>query len=116
MLYLIGDSDPLLPLSGGKVKTFWGKHKDRPPLAETIRQWKQANDLPDTSTEVRQESGVRIERYSRSPERIDLEILLIHGLGHHWPGGKGGLGERLGGPLVDRVKATERIWDFFRRE
>jgi polyhydroxybutyrate depolymerase len=94
--YMMGDSDPLLPIPGGMSRTPWGKIANRPPFAETVRRWSQA-------------LGVSSEEES-SPFQISL--IPLHG--HHWPGGKGQLGERLGGPLSDELNATEAIWEFFR--
>ena len=38
---------------------------------------------------------------------------MIAGHGHHWPGGKALMGERLGGPASNEVDATAEIWRFF---
>jgi len=94
--YLMGDSDPLLPLPGGTSRTPWGKIANRPPVAETIRRWSEA-------------LGVSSEEESKS---LQVSIIPLHG--HHWPGGKGQLGERLGGPLSDELDATKAIWEFFK--
>ncbi len=33
--------------------------------------------------------------------------------GHHWPGGKGQLSEKLAGKPSSKVHATDVIWEFF---
>jgi len=93
--YMIGDSDPLVPLSGETVRTPWGTTEDRPPVADTLQRWGTAIGSPPGS--------------ERFPVRI------IPGHGHHWPGGKALLGERLGGRAATGVDATAEIWQFFRR-
>jgi polyhydroxybutyrate depolymerase len=93
--YLVGDSDPLIPLKGGTARTPWGKVPDRPSVDETLHRW-----------------GIAIG----SPPGSDLfPVRVIPRHGHHWPGGKGLLGERLGGPTATGVTATSEIWQFFRR-
>jgi len=92
--YLIGDSDPLVPLAGGMARTPWGRVENRPPVEETLRRWGQA--------------------IGHAPGSVQFPVQVIRGLGHHWPGGKGLLGEDLGGPAASPVDATPEIWQFFR--
>lgn len=93
--YLVGDSDPLAPLAGGTVRTPWGKDDERPPVGETLRRWASAIGQPASSE--------------------SFPVHIIPGHGHHWPGGRALLGERLGGPAVAEVDATTEIWRFFRQ-
>jgi polyhydroxybutyrate depolymerase len=93
--YLIGDADPLVPLGGGTARTPWGKVEGRPAVADTVRKWAAAIGQP--------------------PGSELFPVLVISGHGHHWPGGKALLGERLGGPAAPEVDATAQIWDFVRR-
>jgi polyhydroxybutyrate depolymerase len=92
--YLVGDSDPLVPLEGGTARTPWGRMESRPRVEETLHRWGRA--------------------IGQSPGSERFPVLVIPGQGHHWPGGKGLLGERLGGPETRRVDATREIWRFFR--
>ena len=91
--YLVGDSDPLIPLKGGTAWTPWGRVFGRPAVDETLLRW-----------------GIAIG-YPPGSELFPVRIIPRHG--HHWPGGKGLLGERLGGPLATGVNATSDIWQFF---
>ena len=93
--YLIGDSDPLVPLAGGTARTPWGKVEGRPAVPDTLRRWAKA---------IRQAPGSDL-----------FPVRIVPGHGHHWPGGKALLGERLGGPASPEVDATLDIWDFMRR-
>jgi polyhydroxybutyrate depolymerase len=93
--YLIGDADPLVPLTGGTARTPWGKVVGRPAVADTLQRWAAA---------IGQQTGSDL-----------FPVRVIPGHGHHWPGGKALLGERLGGPAAPEVDATGEIWDFVRR-
>ena len=107
-LFLIGDLDPLVPLAGGRVDTPWGQGIEKPAVRETLRHWSERLGGPAEPAMVRDEDGVRVERWGES-----LEAWTIAGLGHHWPGGRGELNPRIAGPPSDRVSATEVIWRFF---
>lgn len=92
-LYMIGTNDPLVPLEGGSVKLPWtNRPAMRPSVAETLTKW--ATAIGDPAL---------------------LQVQYIEGQGHHWPGGKGQLGERLGGTNTNRVNANEVIGEFFQR-
>ncbi|HKA05603.1 MAG TPA: PHB depolymerase family esterase [Gemmataceae bacterium] len=93
--YLVGDSDPLVPPQGGAARTPWGRVPDRPSVDETLGRWGAAIGYPPRS------------------ELFPVQIIPRHG--HHWPGGKGLLGVRLGGPMATGVNATLEIWQFFQR-
>jgi polyhydroxybutyrate depolymerase len=93
--YLTGDADPLMPIDGGQARTPWGKVQGRPAVADTLHRWAAAIGQPPGS------------------ELFPVRIIADHG--HHWPGGKALLGERLGGLASPAVDATDEIWDFLRR-
>jgi polyhydroxybutyrate depolymerase len=93
-IYMVGDADPLVPLYGGTARTPWGTVRDRPAVKDTLEQWGKAIGRPFGSDH--------------------FPVWLIRGHGHHWPGGKALLGERLGGPASGEVDATGEFWRFFR--
>jgi polyhydroxybutyrate depolymerase len=94
--YMVGDADPLVPLHGGTARTPWGKAEHRPAVADTLERWGRAIGSPPGS---------------------DLfPVQVIPGHGHHWPGGKALMGERLGGPASDQLNATAEIWRFFQNK
>ena len=112
-LYLIGDSDPLVPLRGGEVRSPW-QHRlvRRPPVAETLERWAAAVGCGAVPAVESDADGVRVERY---PGPVEFRAVTVAGLGHHWPGGKGQLNPRIAGPPSDRLDATAAVWAFFAR-
>ncbi len=103
-LYMIGTDDPLVPLGGGAVKLPWANRPaERPPVAETLTRWAAAIGCDS-----------RVVGDGVIPGPVEFRVRFVEGHGHHWPGGKGRLGERLGGPSTDRVHANELIGEFFR--
>jgi polyhydroxybutyrate depolymerase len=111
--YLIGSADPLVPLRGGDVRSPW-LHRliRRPPLASSLETWAPLIGCASIPITESDEDGARVEVY---PGVVEFRVLLVEGLGHHWPGGKGQLNHRIAGPPSNRVDATTEIWRFFQR-
>ncbi len=115
-LYLIGTEDPLIPMQGGRVRTPWGHREDRPTVAETLRKWARAIDCQEEPDRIDEMQGYLREQYRSISNGPELQSILIDALGHHWPGGKGKLGEPLGGRIESPIDATAVIWEFFQRQ
>jgi polyhydroxybutyrate depolymerase len=113
-LFLVGTADPLAPLAGGQVTSPWGTHH-APPVTETLAKWAAALGCPPEPATRRTSDGVEVLAYRPSNAGAELLVDLIEGLGHHWPGGKGQLAEAIAGRPRAEPRATEVIWDFFRR-
>jgi polyhydroxybutyrate depolymerase len=112
-LYVIGTADPLVPLHGGQVRLPWGgRLVHRPPVAETLETWAAALGCATEPEVVSDAGGVREVVYAGP---VEFRAVYVEGLGHHWPGGKGLLNPRIGGPPSDRLNANEPIWGFFQR-
>jgi polyhydroxybutyrate depolymerase len=115
-LYMIGQDDPLVPLAGGDVKSPWnGQTANRPPVRETLDKWAKAIGAEAQATVSEDLQGVTIARHAPRQDGAELVVYTIKGLGHHWPGGKGRLSERIGGKRSLRINATNVIWEFFRK-
>jgi len=66
---------------------------------------------PDTSTVT---DGVTLETWTGCEDDVAVELYVIDGGEHTWPGSTG-MGEytALLGPVSDQIDATDLIWDFF---
>ncbi len=112
-LYVVGTLDPLIPYRGGSVEVPWGnKLQPRPPVRTTLERWAAANGCTRTSTVESDADGVHEELF---PGRVEFRAISVVGHGHHWPGGKGQLNPRIGGPTTTRLDANARLWEFFQR-
>ena len=115
-LFVIGTADPLVPPAGGTVRLPWGnKRVDRPPVADGLGRWAAAMGCGPTPGVESDAGGVRTEVYPAHTAGAEVRVVTVEGLGHHWPGGKGQLDPRFGGPYSAKVDATRLAWDFFRR-
>ncbi len=114
-LYIIGTKDPLVPLAGGEVKTPWSR-KVNSPVAQTLALWAKALGVTDPPRTTRNSNGVKTVLYGLETGAASLTVLYIEGQGHGWPGGEDSkLPEAWIGPSVDRIRATDVIWDFFKK-
>lgn len=114
-LYIIGTADPLIPLRGGPVRLPWGGRLiRRPAVLETLEIWAAANDCKMVPILTSDQNGVREEIYPPGVGGSEFRVQYVHGLGHHWPGGKGQLNPRIGGPAGGTLVATEAILNFCR--
>jgi polyhydroxybutyrate depolymerase len=125
-LYVVGSADPLIPLRGGEARSPWQQRLVRlPPVALTLEKWARAigcEPIPNQEESLAS-SGLLSERlpvHEVVSGRVDtytgpvlFRSVVIDGLGHHWPGGKGGFNHHLAGPQVDTVNGTQLVWDFF---
>jgi len=106
-LMVCGDADPLIPWVGGRVRLPWGGlTAPRPGVPATWAKWSVANGCAARPMLV---DGF-IDLY---PGPVPMVGLRVKGLGHHWPGGAGQLGPRLGGPSATPIDATRQVLGFF---
>jgi polyhydroxybutyrate depolymerase len=114
LIYLIGTSDPLVPLEGGPGRSPWtGKLERRPPVRDSILRWAAAIGCPLQPRTVEYSPGVKLKVYGPGRDGAEVHFYTIAGLGHFWPGAKANLPEALAGKPSKQVQATEVIWDFF---
>ena len=112
-LFVVGDSDLLIPLHGGPVRIPWGNGMSmRRPIGGTLAKWAGMLGCDPTPVPVADADGISEAVY---PGPVEFVRVVVGGLGHHWPGGKGQFNPRIGGPVSNRLNANERLWAFFQR-
>jgi len=116
-LYLIGTADPLVPLNGGTVQLPWGNRPvTRPPLWPSLGVWANAIGCDSQPRMLGEQNGVATYHFPAvQPSAATFEVVTVHGLGHHWPGGRGRMNPRIAGPWIPAIDARYRIWSFFRQ-
>lgn len=117
MLYITGTADPLNLIEGGVPKLMNGAYdpvraKAKPPVKDSIHKWARALGIPTVPRSTTDADGVRTETYGPGAE---VAYIAIEGMGHHWPGGKSLLPESMVGTWSGKLRATDVIWEFFRR-
>jgi polyhydroxybutyrate depolymerase len=111
--HLNGALDPLIPIRGGEICIPWGNSLvKRPPIATTLERWATALGNDPRSVIESDSPTHQVESY---PGRMPLVSVTVHGLGHHWPGGRGQLNPRIAGPIVTGYDLNPRMLEFFHR-
>jgi polyhydroxybutyrate depolymerase len=114
LLYLTGTADPLNPIEGGEIYIGPKSFGKKPATMEMIGKWVKLHGCPEEPRVVHEESGARRLAYCLPGEPDALVLYTIEKHGHHWPGGRSRLPERMVGRNVSKLKATDVIWEFFK--
>jgi polyhydroxybutyrate depolymerase len=120
MMYMTGTADPLNVIEGGVPKLATGasdkvRGKAKPPVRESIMKWVKATGCPEKPASTLAKDGIQTEIYGPGQDGAEVVSIAVEGLGHTWAGGKSLLPEFMVGKRTDKIKATDIIWDFFRR-
>ncbi len=112
-LYIIGTTDPLMPLDGGEVKSPWGNWTNR-PVVEQLSRWAEAIGCEEEPKVLSEKDDLRKVEYPSKGNGPKLTVIYLESHGHHWPGGKQTLPESMIGPIKSKLNATDAIWEFFK--
>lgn len=115
-LFIVGDRDPLMPLTGGKSVLPW-EIRDTPPVRWTTSRWSRAlGSAEERPAITRPVAGVTEIRYGEGPNGAELLGMIVAGQGHHWPGAPDLIIDRIFlGPNGKNIDATATVWKFFDR-
>jgi polyhydroxybutyrate depolymerase len=111
VLVIHGSDDRNLPVDGGVGAKAFAVHEVR-SVASAIDFWRRRDGCGE-NPRVEQSGAVRRTRYPSCAGGSEVELIMIDGGGHSWPGG-----ERLArflDPPAAALDATGEIWRFFAR-
>ena len=109
LLYMTGTQDPLNPVEGGEVFLFNTSLGIKPPVDEQVERWRTALECPQQALEIEPgDSEVDASRFAPCAGGTRVELWLLQGHGHHWPGGlqEPALGPLILGPNTADIDAT----------
>ncbi len=121
VLIIHGSADPIVPWKGGAVAGFeeYGKVLSG---RETVAVWTGHNRcrgaaITATLADRDPQDGTRIrtERFRDCAPGAAVDLILVEGGGHTWPGGFQYLPERFIGRTSRDFDANQAIWEFFRQ-
>lgn len=120
MCYITGTADPLNLIEGGVPKLATGvsdrvRAKPKPPVRDSISKWTKALGSPAATASTSDANGVRTETYSPGLGTAEVVYIAVDGLGHTWAGGRSLLPESMVGKTSNKIRATDVIWEFFRK-
>jgi polyhydroxybutyrate depolymerase len=112
-LFAVGDADRLVRLTEGPVRLPWGNRVvPRPAVTAGLGRWATRLGCEPVPRVVSDSGGVVEAVY---PGATAFVSVVVRGLGHHWPGGKGQFNPRIAGPPSAVWPGNERVWAFFER-
>jgi polyhydroxybutyrate depolymerase len=121
LIAFLGTADPLVPFEGGKITGPFGLGNRGLVVSAAALEafWSEYNgcgeprveSLPDRSR--RDDSTVTLHAYADCEAGAAVEVYVIDGGGHTWPGGRQYLSHRLVGRTNRDIVASELIWRFF---
>jgi polyhydroxybutyrate depolymerase len=115
LVLMHGTEDRLMPFGGGQVMSNRGAVIG---AAATVRRWAELNGCAPEPVAVplpaTVDDGTSIVRESfAGPPGIDVELYVIEGGGHTWPGGLRFASVGQLGRTTRNLDASETIWRFF---
>jgi polyhydroxybutyrate depolymerase len=122
LLAVNGTKDPLVPFEGGDVHVGPIKRGRCLSTARSIEIWCARNHAAPEAEVTRladrdasDETHVRREVHKPLEGGAPVELLVVEGGGHTWPGGQPYLTERIVGKTSHQADACDLIWEFFKR-
>ena len=104
VLHFHGTADALVPIDGGGVSGF-------PSVAETVDDWAERDGCSGEPQVSFDEGDAHCERRDACDQGAAVELCVIDGGGHTWPGGRV---PAAAGKTSTDISATDRMWAFFR--
>jgi len=129
LLTFHGTSDPILLFNGGVDGDYLGNvlagkpvvQKDRPydvngpGYPQAVADWATRNGCAAKHTDTKVTAHV-IHRVYSCPAGADVELYIIIGGGHAWPGSAfSAAAAKIVGPTTMEIDASSLIWTFFQR-
>ena len=121
VLLIHGTEDLIIPWSGGAVAGFedFGKVLSAKAAARFWATQNLCGETPRVSAEpdLDPTDGIRVyaERFIDCKKKSEVDLFVIEGGGHTWPGGYQYLPERFIGKTSKDMDANKIIWEFFQR-
>jgi len=120
VLYIQGTEDPLVPVNGGTIGLVKSRGRgENVSLADAARFWRdrdgisaapQMTDLPDRFNDG---THVRREIWTGGKDDTEVDVYVIEGGGHTWPGAAQYLPKAIVGRASQNLNATRTLWEFF---
>jgi polyhydroxybutyrate depolymerase len=103
-----GTEDPAVPFNGGNVA---GTRIPAPSVEGAMAQWAKADGCSDAPAQARFSPHVRTEIYGGCRGNASVELYVVEGGGHTWPGSS--VQVLALGDTTQEISATDTIWRFF---
>ena len=120
MIYITGTKDTLNPIDGGIPHIAAAKKRTevreddrkKPPVIDSINKWIKALNCSQKAISDLLDNGIRTRIYN-AENGNKVKFITIDGHGHAWPGNPVKQPKMIVGNTVDKLNATDMIWQFF---
>ncbi len=112
VMWVLGSRDPFCPLEGGTIEPPWGGRHVAAPVARVRDAWLDAQDISRQPCTVENDEALERREFRGLDANRRFVQLIVHNMGHHWPGSPSRLGERTAGPISDPFSASHEILRF----
>jgi len=113
LIYFAGTDDPVVPIDGGTGQLPWSLPYSVPPVRHTIERWAALSGLGLVPVWDHSQPGYSRAIYGEESARTRIDVYVIAGMGHNWPGGRRLLPKRIVGEKSDALRANDVMWRFF---
>lgn len=115
-----GLQDPASPPDGSEPRSIFAADSGsgfamtykRMTPAQIIDKWKTINRCAENKTTGYRSGGASCETYGDCADGAEVELCIVDGMGHTYPGGNQYLPENLVGPVTQDI-TFDQIWEFF---
>ncbi|MGD0565955.1 MAG: PHB depolymerase family esterase [Candidatus Goldiibacteriota bacterium] len=115
VMLIHGTGDPLVPYSGGAVKIGRQERGFVLSAPDTAKLWAKMDGCIRTKSETITGDMNTVCDYYEGRDGMEVVFCTVMGGGHSWPGGPQYLPDWIVGKSCRDFKATQFIWDFFKR-
>ena len=109
IIHIHGTADQRVPYEGGRGR-FTALHNNWPAISRAIDRWRAINRCEGPGEVIRLMEGLLGHRYTGT---ADVELWLVDGGRHVWPGGRPRGWHWWRGRFSVPFSASEKIWHFF---
>ena len=119
IMLIQGTKDPLVPFDGGELKFGAGgtiySHR------QTIKHWLKIDGcnsnpvISNLNDDANDGTRITTTTFENDKNKDEVVSIIVLNGGHTWPGGEPYLPERWIGITSGNMKASEVIWEFFKR-
>ncbi|HUP87391.1 MAG TPA: PHB depolymerase family esterase [Acidimicrobiales bacterium] len=108
---MMGDADPVVPFAGGRVNCCG--NPTIPGAEDTVQKFADRAGCDAHASDVRPSASVVHRVWTGCAPGAAVELYVIEGGGHTWPGSAFDLASRGLGATTDELSATDTLWAFF---
>lgn len=101
-----GTADPVVPFKGGRVGGL-----PSPDVEQAAVAWGKADGCAPAPDQRQATENVRVETFGGCRDGASVQLYVIEGGGHTWPGGA--VDVNVLGATTREISATDIIWQFF---